>query len=177
MNIRRDQNYQLTLYLFVKLLDQIFSRNNQHTLIAFDLSKLIIHFDNYVIERNKSIREKMKLTFLKNVINAKYVKLNAKQKLTIDRIIDVVDDDNFDVNQLFFLNDFDDTNKIFMQNIVMIKLRARDDIILVVVFFDITITLLNDDQTTHVRFKISFDFDAQTLCNIKKNSNRARLIK
>ena len=98
-----------------------------------------------MIERNKLIREKIKLTFLKNVINAKYVKLNAKQKLTIDRIIDVVDDDNLDVNQFFFLNDFDDTNKIFVQNIVIIKFRARDNIILVVVFFDITITLLNDN--------------------------------
>ena len=51
-----------------------------------------------MIERNKLIREKMKLTSLKNVINAKWIKLNAKQKLTIDRIINVVDDDNFNVN-------------------------------------------------------------------------------
>ena len=61
------------------------------------------------------------------------------------------------LKQLFFLDDFESTNKIFIQNIVMTKFCFEKFIVLVVAFFDITITLLNDDQIAHARFKIFFD--------------------
>ena len=144
-------------------------------MIVFDLFELTINFEKYAIKRNKLIREKKDLTSSKNVVNAKYVKLNENQKKATNRIIEIVDN-NKSLEQLFFLDDSGDTNKIFVQNIVMVKLRSENTIVLFVVFCDIATTFLNDDQTTYARFKISFDSNAQNLYNISKNSNRVRLI-
>ena len=95
----------------------------------------------------------------------------------INAIIDVVETNEFNVDQLFFLDESEDTNKIFVQNIVMIKLRFEERIVLVVTSFDIAATLLNDDQTAHSRFKISLDFESNSLCNIKKTNHLIELIR
>ena len=55
------QNQQLTLYLFVELLNRAFENDDQHILIAFELFEFIINFNQYVVEKNKLIREKLKL--------------------------------------------------------------------------------------------------------------------
>ena len=59
----------------------------------------------------------------------------------------------------------------------MTKLRFENRIVLVVASSNIIVTLLNDDQTTHARFKISLDFDALNICDIKKSTNRCELIR
>ena len=76
----------------------------------------------------------------------------------------------------FLLDDFKNIDKIFVQNIIMTKLRFENRIALVVASSGIVVTLLNDDRTTHARFKISFDFDAFNICDIKKNTDRCELI-
>ena len=104
------------------------------------------------------IREKRNLTFSKNIVNAKYIKLNENQKKVTNRIIKIVNN-NKNLEQLFFLDDSNDINKIFVQNIVIIKLRFENIIVLFVVFYDIATTFLNSDQTIYTRFKISLDFN------------------
>ena len=71
-------------------------------------------------------------------------------------------------NNCFFLNDSNETNKIFVQNIVMSKFRSKEIIVLVVISFDITIIMLNDDSTAHVRFKKILNFDVHNFCDIFK---------
>ena len=78
---------------------------------------------------------------------------------------------------MFFLDNFENTNKIFVQNIVMTKLRFEKFIVFVVAFFDITIILLKSDQITHARFKIYLDSNFQNLCDIDKNIDRVEFIK
>ena len=77
----------------------------------------------------------------------------------------------------FFLDDSNDTKKIFVQNIVMNKFRFEEHIVFVVASFDIVATLLNDNQTAHVRFKIFFNSIAESTCNIKKKIDRNNLLK
>ena len=86
-------------------------------------------------------------------------------------------ENDHDLKQLFFLDDLESTKKNFVQNIVMMKFRFEKFIVLVVAFFDITITLLNDDQIAHARFKIFLDSNSQNLYDIDKNTNRVELIK
>jgi len=64
-----------------------------------------------------------------------------------------------------------------VQNIVMQKLRSEQKIALAVVSSDIAVTLLQSDRTAHFRFKIPLDSDTTFLCDIKKGTNLAELIK
>ena len=111
---------------------------------TFDLSKFIINFEKYAIKQNKLIREKKNLISSKNVVNTKYIKLNENQKKAINRIIEIVNN-NKSLGQFFFLDDSNDTNKIFVQNTIIIKLRFENTIVFFVVFYDIVIIFLNND--------------------------------
>ena len=62
------QNQQLTLYLIADLLNNIFN-HNEHILIVYNLSKLIIDFNEFVNEKNKLIREKLNLIFVAEKID------------------------------------------------------------------------------------------------------------
>ena len=86
-------------------------------------------------------------------------------------------DNNYEIDQLFFLDNFDDTSKIFIQNIVIIKFRFEKIIVLVVAFSSIAITLLNDDSIVYSRFKILLNFNFQNVYNISKKTNRVELLK
>ena len=163
--------------MLANLLNQASSKNDQHTLSAFDFLDLIIDFNQYVIEKNRLFREKLTLTSSSKKIDVEWTKLNIDQLRAIESIINAMRENDHDLNQLFFLDDLEDTKKIFVQNIVMRKFRFEKFIILVVAFFDITITLLNDDQIVHARFKISLDLNFQSLCDIDKNTNRVKFIK
>ena len=171
------QNQQLTLYLFADLLNRASSNDDQHILNAFDLPEPIIDFNDFVTEKNKLIREELKLASIAEAADAEWNKLNDDQRLAADKIINAIQDNEFDMSELFFLNDSDDTSKIFVQNIVMTKLRSQQSIVLAVASFDIAATLLDGDQTAHARFKISLNFNNESICNIKKNTNRAALLK
>ena len=65
----RHQKQQLTLFLFANLLNQTSSKNDQHTLSAFDLFDFIIDFNQYVVEKNRLLREKLTLTNLSKKID------------------------------------------------------------------------------------------------------------
>ena len=70
--------------------------------------------------------------------------MNENQKKTTNRIIEIVNN-NKSLEQFFFLDDFDDTNKIFVQNTIIIKLRFENIIVFFIVFCDIVTTFLNND--------------------------------
>ena len=86
-------------------------------------------------------------------------------------------DNNYEIDQLFFLDNFDDTGKIFVQNIVIIKFRFEEIIVLVVVFSSIVVTLLNDDSIAYSRFKILLNFNFQNVYNISKRTDRVEFLK
>ena len=151
IEILRNQKYQLVLYLFADLLNQISSKNDSHMLIVYDLFEFIIDFNEYVDERNKLIRKKLILTFDTIIAEIDWIKLNENQRVVVEIIYFVVDEINdeyfeksVDVNHFFF-DDFEDTKKNFVQNIVLSKLRFENHIVLIVIFFDIVVILLNEN--------------------------------
>ena len=119
----------------------------------------------------------MQLIDVSKTADEKWAKFNENQKIVVSIIVQIVKNNEFQVDNLFFLDDFENIDKIFVQNIVMTKLRFENRIVLVVASSSIVVTLLNDDQTTHARFKISLDFDAFNICDIKKSTNRCELIR
>ena len=119
----------------------------------------------------------MQLIDVSKTVDEKWVKFNENQKIVVSVIVQIVKNNEFQVDNLFFLDDFESIDKIFVQNIVMTKSRFENRIVLVVTSSNIVVTLLNDDQTTHARFKISLDFDDSSICDIKKSTNRYELIR
>ena len=55
---------------------------------------------------------------------------------------------------MFFLDEFDDTKKMFLINLMLTKIQFNKEIILIIIFFDIIIILLNENITIHSQFKI-----------------------
>ena len=139
--------------------------------------EFIIDFNDFVIEKNKFIREELKLISIVEIVDVEWNKLNDDQRFVVDKIINAIQDNEFDMNELFFLNDSNDTNKIFVQNIVITKLRFQQNIVLTITFFDIVVIFFDDDQIVYVRFKIFLNFNNQNICNIKKNTNRTTFLK
>ena len=60
---------------------------------------------------------------------------------------------------------------------MQVKIVTRNHIVLIVIFSNIVVILLNENQIAHVRFKISSNFTFQNTCNIKKIIDRDTLIK
>ena len=160
----------------IDLLNKISREIDETSLIAFDLFELDIDFNEYFDESNKLIRKQLKLTSFQNDVDDVWNKFNFDQRHAVDFIVNNVHDNQFDTKQFYFLNDFEDTNKIFVQNIVLNKLRFENFIIFVVASFDIAIILLNKNQIVHFQFKISLNFDENSFCNISKNTKLIELI-
>ena len=58
---------------------------------------------------------------------------------------------------MFFLDEFDDIEKTFLINLILIKIQFDEDITLTIIFSDIAIILLDENMTTHSQFKIFID--------------------
>ena len=110
-------------------------------------------------------------------IDVEWARLNIDQLRAIESIVNAMRENDHGLGQLFFLDGLEGTRKIFVQNIVMAKLRFEEFIVVVVAFFDIAITLLDGGQIAHARFKIPLDSNSQSLCDIDKNTDRVELIK
>ena len=177
VKVLRHQKQQLTLFLLANLLNQASSKNDQHTLSAFDLLDLTIDFNQYVIEKNRLLREELAVTEPSKKIDVEWARLNIDQLRAIESIVNAMRENDHGLGQLFFLDGLEGTRKIFVQNIVMAKLRFEEFIVVVVAFFDIAITLLDGGQIAHARFKIPLDSNSQSLCDIDKNTDRVELIK
>ncbi len=80
--------------------------------------------------------------------------------------------------EIFFFGNLNDIDKIFVQNIVIIKFRSKEQhIVLVVVFLNIVATFFDDNYIAYLRFKKLLNFDNISLYNIKKDSQRKKLLK
>ena len=78
---------------------------------------------------------------------------------------------------MFFLEGFGDTGKTFLINLVLAKIRSDKDIALATASSVIAATLLDEDTTTHSRFKIPIDIQYDSTCNIPAQSHLAELIR
>ena len=78
---------------------------------------------------------------------------------------------------MFFLEEFDDIEKIFLINLILTKIQFDEEIALTITFSDITAILLNESMTTHSQFKISIDINSDSICNIPVQSHLIELIR
>ena len=60
-------------------------------------------------------------------------------------------------NHLFFLNDYENINKIILQNIVLRKIDEAFKMTIVIIFLNIVFIFFQKDYITHSRFKISLN--------------------
>ena len=58
---------------------------------------------------------------------------------------------------MFFLDEFDNIEKIFLINLILTKIQFDKEIILIIISSDIIIILLNKDIIIDFRFKIFID--------------------
>ena len=103
----------MTLYLIADFLNNVFNYN-EHILIVYNLFEFIIDFNEFVSEKNKLIREKLNLVFAVEKIDVKWNKLNKDQRYVVKIIINAIENNKFDLSEIFFLNDSNDTRKIFV---------------------------------------------------------------
>ncbi len=95
--------------------------------------------------------------------------MNANQLHCFNMIFAIVEQDSH--NAHFFVQEFANTNKIFLYRTLYHHFRARNEIIICVVSSSIAILLLFDDQISHFCFKISLQIMNETICNIIRNTH------
>ena len=144
---------------------------------AYGLPELTIDFSEFVGERNRLIREKLNLAPAAEKADAEWNKLNRDQRHAAETIVNAVEDNEFDLGDIFFLDGPGGTGKTFVQNTVMGSLRSQQKIVLAVASSGIAATLLDGGQTAHARFKIPLNSDNQSICDINKGTDRAALMK
>ncbi|XP_021765519.1 uncharacterized protein LOC110730050 [Chenopodium quinoa] len=89
----------------------------------------------------------------------------------------ILDAHSRDVGGLFFVYDSGGTGKTYPWNTLITKFRSERKIVLSVASSGIAALLLPGGKTAHSTFKIPFDPDQHSVCNFKKDSTRADLIR
>lgn len=77
----------------------------------------------------------------------------------------------------FFVCGYGGTGKTFLWNTIINHLRSQQKIVLSVASSGVASLLLPGGRTAHSRFKIPCDLDETTICNIKRGTMLANLIK
>ncbi|GBM71541.1 hypothetical protein AVEN_219403-1, partial [Araneus ventricosus] len=110
----------------------------------------------------------------KGQINAQ--KLNEEQKLVFDIILKAIYDNKEDTSRLFFLDGPAGTGKTFLYNTLLHTTRGKGHHVTTVASTGIAATLLNGGRTAHSVFKIPIVLNATSTCNVKPNTQEAKLI-
>jgi len=80
-------------------------------------------------------------------------------------------------SQVFFVDGLRRTGKTFLYRALMSTLRNRGKIVLATMSSSIAATLLLGGRTAHFRFNLPFDLPPNSICNIKKQKDLAKLIR
>src|SRR5436305_13638513 len=83
----------------------------------------------------------------------------------------------FDHIDMFFIDDSEETDKTYVENLLLTLIRFTDHITLVIAFFDIAFIFLKKDCISHSRFKISIDIHVESICHISAQSDLIILLR
>ncbi|KAH7679123.1 DNA helicase protein [Dioscorea alata] len=100
-------------------------------------------------------------------------KLNQEQLIIYAKILETV---NTGEGGMFFVYGHGGTEKTFLWNTIISKIRSEGKIVLVVASSGIASLLLPGGRTTHSRFKILVNIDECSTCQINKQTQLAQLI-
>ena len=68
--------------------------------------------------------------------------------------------------QFFFLDDYNNINKIMLQNTVLEKVRYENKIVIAITFSNIAFILFQSNRIAYSRFKIFLNIIIQIICNV-----------
>ena len=134
---------------------------HKFTFIIFNINRLI--FDKYIYNINN----------LRDIIKWNYIYFNINQKVIFNTLYQTI---TLNEKDMFFFNKFDNIKKIFLINLILIKIWFDEEIALITIFFDIAIILLNENTTIHSRFKIFINIQFDFTCNILIQNHLIELI-
>ena len=77
----------------------------------------------------------------------------------------------------FFVSGYGGTGKTYIWNAIISYLRAHEHIVLTVAASGVASLLLPGGRTAHSRFKIPCDLEEGSVCDIKRGSMLAELVK
>lgn len=103
-----------------------------------------------------------------------YESLNSDQRFVYDKVVHSV---SYGQPCFYFVSGHGGTGKTYLWNAIISKLRSEGRIVLAVASSGVAALLLPGGRTAHSRFRIPFDIDDQSLCNIRRGTVLAELIR
>uniref|UniRef100_K3ZNT6 ATP-dependent DNA helicase n=1 Tax=Setaria italica TaxID=4555 RepID=K3ZNT6_SETIT len=103
-----------------------------------------------------------------------YSRLNDFQRTAYDSIVRSVMNNE---PAFYFMSGFGGTGKTFLWNSIITYVRSLGKIVLVVASSGVASLLLLDGRISHSRFKIPIDIDETRICDIKRGTMLADLVK
>ncbi|XP_024965948.1 uncharacterized protein LOC112506156 [Cynara cardunculus var. scolymus] len=100
--------------------------------------------------------------------------LNSNQKYAYDEIMRHVDED---CPGVFFIDGPGGTGKTFLYKDLLANIRSRGLIALATASSGVAANNMPEGRTAHSRFKIPLNLDNNSMCNIRKQSGAAKLIR
>jgi len=169
-NLIEEQIISLALHYIERSLQQA-----GKTLADCSLPQPTITFDNLNgISRILAEEMNYNTTQLRAKWDADYAQANVEQKLILDAVIITLDSQP---GRLFFIDGPEGTGKTFVENLILAYVRSHGSIALSVASSGIASILLDGDQTSHARFRIPLEIQADSNCNIKAQSTLADLLR
>ena len=80
-------------------------------------------------------------------------------------------------SDLFFINKLKDTDKIFINNLLLINAHFFENIALSVISFNIAAILFNENCMLHFRLKIFIEIHFESICSISIQSDLVALLR
>ncbi|XP_071689065.1 uncharacterized protein [Rutidosis leptorrhynchoides] len=99
--------------------------------------------------------------------------MNVKQRRIYELICDSSSNNR---TELVFVYGHGGTGKTFLWKAIIKCLRAKGKIVLVVASSGIASLLLPSGRTAHSRFKLPIDLTDESMCNVNKNTQMAKLL-
>ena len=127
------------------------------------------HEDHLILEQRN-----FDVNILRELVVRDSAKLNAEQRVAFERVCQAVRDGE---GGLFFLDGFGGTEKTFVINLILAKIRSERRIALAVASSRIAATLLDGGTTAHSRFKIPIEIHPDSTCSITAQCALAELIR
>lgn len=171
INSLRMPHQDLQNYVLFEL-ELLFNKNNS------SLSQFKLPVPNRILSEdidNRLLREETEYDI--DALRCKHAKLFSglnKEQLTIYcAVVSSVYENNGD---LFFVYGHGGTEKTYLWQTIIARLRSEGKIVLVVASSGIASLLLPGGRTAHSRFKIPIKLDDFSTCEIKKGKQLAKLI-
>ena len=98
---------------------------------------------------------------------------NVEQKGIIDSITSMI---RSNAGGLFFIDGPGGTGKTFVEKLLLAYVRHQGQVALAVASSGIASILLESGRTSHSRFKIPIDIHSESICNVSRQSDLAKLL-